>query len=301
MRPRPDFTPNLRHSAATVRRVCARSRHCGAGLTESAVPFGGNRGNAHQRRPACQERGRGPAPDAARACASVCPTRNSSWSTTAPPTTPPRSPPQHGARVLSSPVLDGQRRGHQARRPRGHAARCSCSWTPTASTTRRTIPQLLDTLDEGYDMVVGARDCGGQANVGRGAGQRLLQPARELDDRPPHRRPDLRIPRRARRQVPRVPAPAAERLLLPDHHARWRSSAAPIRSPTCRSRSRTRIGTQPHPAAARRRALPADHLQDRHAVLAAEAVRAGGAGVLRCWALGYYAYTFVDRAAASPT
>jgi len=33
----------------------------------------------------------------------------------------------------------------------------------------RHIQRLLDKLDEGYDMVVGARDATGQANVGRGA------------------------------------------------------------------------------------------------------------------------------------
>jgi glycosyltransferase involved in cell wall biosynthesis len=33
----------------------------------------------------------------------------------------------------------------------------------------RQIQRLLDKLDEGYDMVVGARDATGQANVGRGA------------------------------------------------------------------------------------------------------------------------------------
>ena len=90
----------------------------------------------------------------------------------------------HGARVLSSPVLDGQRRGDQARRPRGHRRH------PRIHGRRRParpadIPQLLDKLEAGYDMVVGARDAGGQANVGRGAANALLQPAGQLDDRPP--------------------------------------------------------------------------------------------------------------------
>ena len=59
-----------------------------------------------------------------------------------------------------------------------------------------------------------------------------------------------------------------------------------------------RIGTQPHPAAARRHALPADHLQDRHAVFAAEAVRAGERACSSCSGCGYYAYTFITDAPA---
>ena len=35
------------------------------------------------------------------------------------------------------------------------------------------IPKLLERLEAGYDMVVGARDAGGQANVGRGAANAL--------------------------------------------------------------------------------------------------------------------------------
>jgi hypothetical protein len=65
---------------------------------------------------------------------------------------------------------------------------------------RRHIAALLAKLDEGYDMVVGARDRSGQANVHRGLANGFYNRVGQLDDRAPHRRPDLRLPRGARRQ-----------------------------------------------------------------------------------------------------
>ena len=57
-----------------------------------------------------------------------------------------------------------------------------------------------------------------------------------------------------------------------------------------------RVGTASHIRPLQgRRPLPADHLQDRHAVFAAEAVRAGRAWASSCSALGYYAYTYATQ------
>ena len=44
------------------------------------------------------------------------------------------------------------------------------------------IPLLLEKFDEGYDMVVGARQSGSHARGASGGGQRPVQPIRELDD-----------------------------------------------------------------------------------------------------------------------
>jgi hypothetical protein len=88
---------------------------------------------------------------------------------------------------------------------------------PMASTSAAHIPALLARLEQGYDMVVGARDRSGQANLHRGLANGLYN--RLASWMTGHRdgRPDLWLPRGARRQVPRVPAPAAQRFQLPHH------------------------------------------------------------------------------------
>ena len=75
------------------------------------------------------------------------------------------------------------------------------------------------------------------------------------------------------RAIPPLPVSAAERLFLSDHLT--------MSFFRCRFRRRLRAGQhaaahrqKPHPPVSRRRALPADHHQDRHAVFAAEAVSA---------------------------
>ncbi len=73
----------------------------------------------------------------------------------------------HGARVLSSPYPMGNgaavKRG--ARAARGEIL---VFMDADGQHDPRQIPSLLQKLDEGYDMAVGARSRDGQANVGRG-------------------------------------------------------------------------------------------------------------------------------------
>ena len=154
------------------------------------------------------------------------------------------------------------------------------------------IGRLLARLDEGFDMVVGARDWSGQAGVGRGVANAIYNRLASWMTGFDGARPDLGLPRRTRRQVPRIPASAAERVFVSDDH---HDGVLPQR---LRGRVRADGGAsarrqEPHPAAARRHPLPADHLQDRDAVFAAEAVRAGQ----RCFSSlpgsANYVYTFV--------
>jgi glycosyltransferase involved in cell wall biosynthesis len=75
---------------------------------------------------------------------------------------------QHGATVLSSPYP----MGNGAAIKRGaHAASGEVLVFMDADGQHdpALIPQLLARLDEGFDMVVGARNASGQANAGRGA------------------------------------------------------------------------------------------------------------------------------------
>ena len=51
--------------------------------------------------------------------------------------------------------------------------------------------KLLEKLDEGYDMVIGARSSGSHANVGRSVRERYLQRCRVLADRAAHSGPDV--------------------------------------------------------------------------------------------------------------
>lgn len=72
-----------------------------------------------------------------------------------------------GARVLSSPYSMGN--GAAIKRgARAATGEVLVFMDADGQHDPAHIPLLLAKLDEGYDMVVGARDSGGQANVGRG-------------------------------------------------------------------------------------------------------------------------------------
>ena len=124
--------------------------------------------------------------------------------------------PAEGARVVSHPYSWATARRSSAARARPPATSW-CSWTPTASTSR-PYPRACWPARRGYDMVVGARDWAGQASVGRGLANGLYN--RVASRMTGFQVPDLTSGFRAvrARQVPRVPAPAAERVLVPDHH-----------------------------------------------------------------------------------
>lgn len=75
---------------------------------------------------------------------------------------------QHGARVLSSPYSMGN--GAAIKRgARGATGEVIVFMDADGQHDPALISQLLTKLLEGYDMVVGARDASGQANVSRGA------------------------------------------------------------------------------------------------------------------------------------
>jgi len=75
---------------------------------------------------------------------------------------------EHGARVLSSPYSMGN--GAAIKRgARAATGDILVFMDADGQHDPGLIRQLLDTLDAGYDMVVGARDSSGQANAGRGA------------------------------------------------------------------------------------------------------------------------------------
>jgi glycosyltransferase involved in cell wall biosynthesis len=73
----------------------------------------------------------------------------------------------HGARVLSSPYSMGN--GAAIKRgARAAGGEIIVFMDADGQHDPALIPQLLARLDAGYDMVVGARDGGGQASLGRG-------------------------------------------------------------------------------------------------------------------------------------
>jgi len=75
---------------------------------------------------------------------------------------------EHGARVLSSPYPMGN--GAAIKRgARAAGGDVLVFMDADGQHDPMLIARLLDKLDEGYDMVVGARDASGQANAGRGA------------------------------------------------------------------------------------------------------------------------------------
>src|SRR6478609_7696432 len=74
----------------------------------------------------------------------------------------------HGVRVLSSPYSMGN--GAAIKRgARAAAGDILVFMDADGQHDPALIPQLLDRLERGFDMVVGARDAAGQANVSRGA------------------------------------------------------------------------------------------------------------------------------------
>jgi len=74
---------------------------------------------------------------------------------------------EHGARVLSAPYSMGN--GAAIKRgARAASGEILVFMDADGQHDPALIPRLLEKLDEGYDMVVGARSGSGQANVGRG-------------------------------------------------------------------------------------------------------------------------------------
>jgi glycosyltransferase involved in cell wall biosynthesis len=79
---------------------------------------------------------------------------------------------EHGARVLSSPYSMGN--GAAIKRgARAATGDILVFMDADGQHDPGLIQQLLDKLDAGFDMVVGARDSSGQANAGRGAANAL--------------------------------------------------------------------------------------------------------------------------------
>jgi glycosyltransferase involved in cell wall biosynthesis len=78
----------------------------------------------------------------------------------------------HGARVLGAPYSMGN--GAAIKRgARAASGEVLVFMDADGQHDAASIPSLLAKLDEGYDMVVGARGAGGQANVGRGLANRF--------------------------------------------------------------------------------------------------------------------------------
>lgn len=74
----------------------------------------------------------------------------------------------HGARALSTPYSMGN--GAAIKRgARAASGEILVFMDADGQHDPALIPRLLEKLEEGYDMVVGARDSSGQANAGRGA------------------------------------------------------------------------------------------------------------------------------------
>jgi glycosyltransferase involved in cell wall biosynthesis len=167
---------------------------------------------------------------------------------------------KHGARVASGEILafmdgDGQ---HDA----------------------RELGRLIERLEQGYDMAIGARDTGSHANVGRLFANGLYNAFASMISG--HRILDLTSGFRVTRAslfkkflyllpiaVQEVPVPAAQWLFLP-HHDHHGVSALRLpgllRAHSCREAQ----GQEPYPAAEGRSQVPSHHLQDRHAVCAFE-------------------------------
>ncbi len=127
------------------------------------------------------------------------------------------------------------------------------------------IPRLLDKLNNGHDMVVGARQKGSQASLGRGFANGLYN--RLASWMTGHKVEDLTSG--AGQQVPGVSLSAAQRFFLPhhQHHGVFPCWIFSRLHPHPRSQTHRQ---KPHPPAARRHAVFAHHLQDWHAVFTAE-------------------------------
>jgi glycosyltransferase involved in cell wall biosynthesis len=79
---------------------------------------------------------------------------------------------EHGVRVLSSPYSMGN--GAAIKRgARAASGEILVFMDADGQHNAGDIPKLLERLEAGYDMAVGARNAGGQANVGRGAANAL--------------------------------------------------------------------------------------------------------------------------------
>lgn len=75
---------------------------------------------------------------------------------------------EHGARVISSPYPMGN--GAAIKRgARAASGDILVFMDADGQHNAADIPKLLERLESGYDMAVGARGAGGQANIGRGA------------------------------------------------------------------------------------------------------------------------------------
>ena len=74
---------------------------------------------------------------------------------------------EHGARVISSPYPMGN--GAAIKRgARAASGDILVFMDADGQHSAADLPKLLECLESGYDMAVGARDAGGQANIGRG-------------------------------------------------------------------------------------------------------------------------------------
>ena len=123
---------------------------------------------------------------------------------------------EHGVTVLSSPYSMGN--GAAIKRgARVATGEVIVFMDADGQHDPALIATLLEKLAKGYDMVVGARSADGQANFDRGVANTFYNWLASRMTGFRREGPHLRLPRRARRQVPRVPAPAAERILVPDH------------------------------------------------------------------------------------
>ena len=80
------------------------------------------------------------------------------------------------------------------------------------------LERLIAKMGEGYQMVIGARDSGSHANVGRLYANGLYNALASLSQWPANSRPDVRFSRRSRELVQGIPVFAAKRFFLPDHN-----------------------------------------------------------------------------------
>src|SRR5262245_25897334 len=164
------------------------------------------------------------------------------------------------------PVQQGQRRVGQERHPaRGRRVRADRGRRRPASARRRPPPRRETRRVRPRHRRAIRRDPG---DAGPARGKRRAELAGRLPHGPRDSRPDIGIPRRDGVGTPRIPAPAPERLLHADDDdagvpqgGLQRDVRADPRPPA--------IGAVEDPPGARRREVPDDHLQDRHALQSA--------------------------------
>jgi glycosyltransferase involved in cell wall biosynthesis len=142
------------------------------------------------------------------------------------------------------------------------------------------VPVLIEKFQEGYDMVVGARQTGSQAGLHRAAANDIfsrfaswmvMQPIADLTS-------GFRVVRASRFRQFLYLLPNGfsypTTITMSFFRAGYSVAYLPIHSP------RRSQWHQPYPSPARRFALPADHHQDWHALLSAKALFADQRGVL---------------------